>query len=261
MKFVAAFLLAVAGACHGSSVVSVTDDPDDYLPMPPYRCIQHGVFGNDPTEDEVVQEDAIRKMLVSVLGAQKIKDNPECGVIDPAWCKEEGKLYPIPCNCHAYFQCVKIEPKRPLLPCPHKCEPYDLVFNPMNGVCNNKDTAPPGTCFDTPTSPMPSPSTPTTKPTTATTKPTTPTPKPTTTTTKPTTTTAKPTTTTPNPAKPCTYVGEKLPYPGDCHKYYLCLKDTPSSPFHVQAFTCKQWVYDPNAYSCVASSKATDNLC
>merc|ERR1719300_36065 len=193
MKFVAAFLLAVAGACHGSSVVSVTDDPDDYLPMPPYRCIQHGVFGNDPTEDEAVQEDAIRKMLVSVLGAQKIKDNPDCGKIDPAWCKEEGKLYPIPCNCHAYFQCVRLEAGRPLLPCPHKCAPYDLVFNPMNGVCNNKDTAPPGTCFDTPTSPMPSPSTPTTKPTTPTTKPTTPT-------TKPTTTTAKPTTTTPNPA-------------------------------------------------------------
>merc|ERR1711974_149223 len=83
-------------------------------------------------------------------------------------------------------------------------------------------------------------------------------PKPTTPTTTPTTT---PKSTTPNPAKPCTYVGEKLPYPGDCHKYYLCLKDTPSSPFHVQAFTCKQWVYDPNAYSCVASSKATDNLC
>merc|ERR1711997_1296909 len=210
--------------------------------MPPYRCISHGDYHTALTSD--LQYEAISRMLRDILGDQKLRDDPQCGVIDPAWCQEEGKLYPIPCNCHAYFQCVKIEPKRPLLPCPHKCEPYDLVFNPMNGVCNNKDTAPPGTCFDTPTSPMPTSSSPTTKPTTPTPTPT-PTPK----------------STTPNPAKPCTYVGEKLPYPGDCHKYYLCLKDTPSSPFHVQAFTCKQWVYDPNAYSCVASSKATDNLC
>merc|ERR1711962_1574105 len=248
---VAALLLLSLVSVQGSALVRTVGgdpDPDDWLPMPPYRCIQHGGITEDITG--ATQEKALKNMLLSVLGEQKLKDNPDCGKIDPAWCKEEGKLYPIPCNCHAYFQCVKIEPKRPLLPCPHKCEPYDLVFNPMNGVCNNKDTAPPGTCFDTPTSPMPSPSTPTTKPTTPTTKPTTPTTKPTT----------KPTTT-PNPAKPCTYVGEKLPYPGDCHKYYLCLKDTPSSPFHVQAFTCKQWVYDPNAYSCVASSKATDNLC
>ena len=89
--------VAVAGNARGSSVVGVTDDPDDYLPMPPYRCIQHGVFNGDLT-GEATQEAAIRKMLVSVLGAQKLKDNPECGVIDPAWCKEEGKLYPIPCK-------------------------------------------------------------------------------------------------------------------------------------------------------------------
>merc|ERR1712110_1345560 len=95
MKFVAVVLLSLAAATRGSSVVSVTDGPDDYLPMPPYRCIQHGVFANDMTEAEAeaTQEDAIRKMLVSVLGAQKLMDNPECGVIDPAWCKDEGKLY------------------------------------------------------------------------------------------------------------------------------------------------------------------------
>merc|ERR1712018_361801 len=129
----------------------------------------------------------------------------------------------------------------------------------MNGVCNNKDTAPPGTCSDTPTGPTEKPTTSTTptpqkptttteKPTTTTPKPTTTTPKPTTTTPKPTTTTQKPTTTTPSPARDCTYVGEKLPYPGDCHKYYLCLKDDGSSHFHVVPFTCKEWVYDPNAY-------------
>ena len=95
----AVFLLSLAVATSGSWV-GVTDDPDDYLPMPPYRCIQHGVFTSEMTEAEAEakQQDAIQKMLVSVLGAQHLMDNPECGVIDPAWCKEEGKLYPIPCK-------------------------------------------------------------------------------------------------------------------------------------------------------------------
>merc|ERR1711936_1433775 len=239
-------LFVALSACMASalSVVNVGsehDDPDDYLPMPPYRCIRHGNFADEVTG--ATQEAAIQKMLLSVLGAQKIRDDPKCGVIDPAWCKEEGK---------------------PLLPCPHKREPYDLVFDPFNGVCNNKDTAPPGTCYDTPTGPTNPP----TKSTTPMPKPTPTTPKRTTskrTTPKRTTTTPKPTTTpkltTPSPAADCTYVGEKLPYPGDCHKYYLCLKADGSSHFHVVPFTCKKWVYDPNAYSCVASSKATENLC
>merc|ERR1711994_113532 len=164
--------------------------------MPPYRCISHGDYHSQLTGAS--QVDAIRHMLIDIHGVQKIRDDPQCGVIDPDWCKEEGKLYPIPCNCHAYFQCVRLEAGRPLLPCPHKCHPYDLVFNPMNGVCNNEDTAPPGTCFDTPTGPSTVSTTPMT-----TTPITTPT-----------------TMTTPGPEHNCTYVGEKFPYPGNCHLYY-----------------------------------------
>ena len=27
-----------------------------------------------------------------------LNDKPDCGVIDPAWCKGEGQNYPIPCK-------------------------------------------------------------------------------------------------------------------------------------------------------------------
>ena len=27
-----------------------------------------------------------------------LRDKPDCGVIDPAWCKGQGQNYPIPCK-------------------------------------------------------------------------------------------------------------------------------------------------------------------
>ena len=88
---------------QGSALVRTVGgdpDPDDWLPMPPYRCIQHGGIAEDITG--ATQEKALKNMLLSVLGEQKLKDNPDCGKIDPAWCKEEGKLYPIPCKLMLY---------------------------------------------------------------------------------------------------------------------------------------------------------------
>ena len=39
-------------------------------------------------------------------------------------------------------------------------------------------------------------------------------------------------------------IGEKLPYPGDCHKYYVCLADEMNNgKFHVEVFDCGEWVY------------------
>ena len=29
-----------------------------------------------------------------------LRDKPDCGVIDPAWCKGEGQNYPIPCEAN-----------------------------------------------------------------------------------------------------------------------------------------------------------------
>lgn len=146
-----------------------------------------------------------------------------------------------------------------LNPCPYKCKPYDLVFDPNTQVCAKEDQAPPGTCFDTPSSPSPtSPSPSPTEPiTTPNTTPTTPTP----TTTTPTTTTSTSTTTSSySPASECEYQGQKLPYPGDCHKYYLCTFQGLAS-FSVTVYNCGDFVYDPNTMSCTWPEQAADNLC
>ena len=29
---------------------------------------------------------------------ETLRDKPDCGVIDPAWCKGQGQNYPIPCK-------------------------------------------------------------------------------------------------------------------------------------------------------------------
>ena len=144
-----------------------------------------------------------------------------------------------------------------LTACIYKCEPYDLVFDPGTQVCVFEIDAPPGTCFDTP----PPNSTTTPPMTTTTTTTTTPRSTTTTPTTTPRSTTTTPTTTTGDcPACQCTYVGEMLPYPGDCHKYYRCLKDA-GGEFYVELYTCGDWVFDPNQASCTWPEQAAADLC
>merc|ERR1712227_801964 len=200
-------------------------------------------------------------------------DNPEgqaaidfdCPVIDPTdtatWCPQGIDYYPVPCNCHAYYRCFT-QDNGEVRPCIYKCKPYDLVYDPNTKSCVNYDQAPPGTCFTTSTrptegttaepTPEPTPE-PTTEPTPEPTpEPTTTTEEPTTTTEEPTTitTTMEPTTTTPGPAADCEYEGQKLPYPGDCHKYYRCFTN-PDNSFYVEVFTCGDWAFGPNQGSCV----------
>ena len=56
--------------------------------------------------------------------------------------------------------------------------------------------------------------------------------------------------------------GEKLPYPGNCHNYYVCFEDgNGSGKFHVEVFSCGEWVYDPNTGSCTWPEEAADDLC
>merc|ERR1711963_3550 len=170
-------------------------------------------------------------------------DNPEghlaldfdCPVIDPTdtatWCPQGIDYYPVPCNCHAYYRCFT-QNNGEVRPCIYKCKPYDLVYDPNTKSCVNYDQAPPGTCFTTSTRP--------TEPT-ATPKPTpSPTPEP----------TPEPTTTPPGPEVDCEYEGQKLPYPGDCHKCYRCFTN-PDDSFYVEVFTCGDWAFDPNQGSCV----------
>merc|ERR1712117_301210 len=110
----------------------------------------------------------------------------DCAVFTGEDCTEEGKRYRVACNCHAYMWCLD-RGEASLNACFYKCDPVSLIFDPQAELCVNQDQAPPGTCFDTPSTLMPP------------TDPTTTTPKPTTTTettTAPTTTTATTTTTT-----------------------------------------------------------------
>ena len=55
-------------------------------------------------------------------------------------------------------------------------------------------------------------------------------------------------------------LGEELPYPGDCHKYYVCLKGDYGG-LHVAVFDCGDWVFDPNTESCTLPGEAVDDLC
>ena len=59
------------------------------------------------------------------------------------------------------------------------------------------------------------------------------------------------------------FIGQKLPYPGNCHDYYVCFENANGSgDFHVQVFSCgTDWVYDPNTGSCTWPEEAADDLC
>ena len=58
------------------------------------------------------------------------------------------------------------------------------------------------------------------------------------------------TTTTSNPWL-CQNIGQVLPYPGDCHKYYICIDEDENGNFTVEVFDCGDWAFDPNQSSCV----------
>jgi len=236
----------------------------DWPPIPePYRCLESGRSSLD-------FEDELYDTFVTLNGGERA----DCPLITDDIC--EGKqFYPVPCNCHAYVECVQFETDGDQRACIKKCEPYDLIYDPNTQVCVYETQAPPGVCADTPVSPavpyttlgplLPDPTTPeptTPEPTTP--EPTTPeptTPEPTTpepTTPEPTTpepTTPEPTTpepTTPEPTTPpvdCTYFGQTFPYPGDCHLYYICLPNS-SGGYDIEIFDCEEMVYDPNQASC-----------
>ena len=42
----------------------------------------------------------IRDLMSEIHDEQTLKDKPDCGVIDPAWCEadDEGQLFSIPCK-------------------------------------------------------------------------------------------------------------------------------------------------------------------
>merc|ERR1712212_861567 len=210
-----------------SALISESNGQEPVVFMPPYRCLDRAYEPVGPRGRFTPRRRDIRDLMSEIHDEQTLKDKPDCGVIDPAWCEadDEGQLFSIPCNCHAYFSCNVMDATAELKPCPHWCFPRSLVFDPNTQACVRFDLAPPGTCYDTPSTPDPTEPTteyvPTTKEETTTPEPTTQpptTPEPTTT-----TTTAAPTTT-PDMSADCDFDGQKLPYPGNCHKYYVCFE-------------------------------------
>jgi hypothetical protein len=216
--------------------------------LEPWRCLE------DPSAHGVAQ---FNSRVQSWLGE-------ECPQINTTWCtKPESDFYPMPCNCHAYFRCVQLTATGPLLPCIYWCNPCDLVFDPNTKVCVFEPEAPPGTCFSTPTKPPTTPEPTTPEPTTP--EPTTPEPTTTSTSTTtttpittPTSTTTPTTTPTTPPPYPCTYDGENIPYPGNCHWYYRCRLE--GDGFEVDLFDCGDWVFDPHQGTCTWPEHG-DDLC
>ena len=88
--------------------------------------------------------------------------------------------------------------------------------------------------------------------------PTTPTPTPTTVTPEP---TPEPTPT-PDPGPyDCTEPNDVVPFPGDCHKYFMCMANA-NGGYDLQEFTCGDWVFDPNTDACTDPAlPSNDYLC
>jgi len=92
---------------------------------------------------------------------------------------------------------------------------------------------------------------------------TTTTPKPTTEA-APTTTEAEPETTTTKEHTPneCTEAMEVFPYPGNCHKYYVCVPTDAENIFDIIVMDCDAYVFNPNIESCVDPNlPGNENIC
>lgn len=76
------------------------------------------------------------------------------------------------------------------------------------------------------------------------------------------TTTVAPSTTAPGPdPSGCTEDLDVIPFPGDCHKYFMCMAK-PGGGYNLQEFTCGDWVFDPNIDACTDPNlPSNDMLC
>ena len=66
----------------------------------------------------------------------------------------------------------------------------------------------------------------------------------------------------PNLPGNCEILNETLPYPGDCHRYYRCIRGTEGAEFDVQILSCGKDVFDPFTKSCISADlDAALDLC
>ena len=62
------------------------------------RCLDHPYMPNNPRGRFYPAKRDIRDLMSDFHSEETLRDKPDCGVIDPAWCKGQGQNYPIPCK-------------------------------------------------------------------------------------------------------------------------------------------------------------------
>ena len=62
------------------------------------RCLDHPYMPNNPRGRFYPSKRDIRDLMSDFHSEETLRDKPDCGVIDPAWCKGQGQNYPIPCK-------------------------------------------------------------------------------------------------------------------------------------------------------------------
>jgi len=78
----------------------------------------------------------------------------------------------------------------------------------------------------------------------------------------PTTQKPEPTTTSERTPNDCTEYMEEFPYPGNCHKYYVCVPTDTEDVFDLIVMDCEEYVFNPNINSCVDPNlPGNENIC
>merc|ERR1712055_363533 len=78
----------------------------------------------------------------------------------------------------------------------------------------------------------------------------------------PTTQKSEPTTTSERTPNDCTEYMEEFPYPGNCHKYYVCVPTDTEDVFDLIVMDCEEYVFNPNINSCVDPNlPGNENIC
>jgi len=72
----------------------------------------------------------------------------------------------------------------------------------------------------------------------------------------------EPTTTSERTPNDCTEYMEEFPYPGNCHKYYVCVPTDTEDVFDLIVMDCEEYVFNPNINSCVDPNlPGNENIC
>ena len=78
--------------------------------LPFCRCLDRAYEPVGPRGRFTPRRRDIRDLMSEIHSEQTLKDKPDCGVIDPAWCEadDEGQLFSIPCKRITTVQALQI---------------------------------------------------------------------------------------------------------------------------------------------------------